>query len=211
MMRTLLLALLSLFLTFWPVADCMGGSITYNIQNYPAFQNGYKLSGTITTDGHIGVLGANDITAWAFTVSGGPKAFSLNSSQLISSASVVNLVASASALSLADPGPATQNYLELSYYNGNTLSLIIWNEGEGGAGAGQPNGYLAQSFGTNVWSTNPSDTALGGAPWLIATATVPEPGSLTLALLGSACLAVVQWARRCRRVAGVPLAIPAHS
>ena len=56
--------------------------------------------------------------------------------------------------------------------------------------------------------------SLGGSTWVIALAgaTVPEPGSLTLALLGGACLAVVQRAKRRRRVAGIPLAIPpAHS
>jgi hypothetical protein len=36
----------------------------------------------------------------------------------------------------------------------------------------------------------------GGSSWMIGTLAVPEPGSLTLGLLGIACLAVVQWTRR---------------
>ena len=36
MSRSLLLAVLSAFLNFSPTATTMGGSITYNIQNYTA-------------------------------------------------------------------------------------------------------------------------------------------------------------------------------
>jgi hypothetical protein len=56
MNRALLLALLSLFVSFSPNATTKAGSIVYEIQNYAALQNGYTLSGTITTDGTIGTL-----------------------------------------------------------------------------------------------------------------------------------------------------------
>jgi Putative transposase len=56
MNRVLLLAMLSLVLTFSPDATTWAGSIVYNIQNYASLQNGYTLSGTITTDGTIGTL-----------------------------------------------------------------------------------------------------------------------------------------------------------
>jgi hypothetical protein len=45
------------------------GAITYAIQNYPADQEGYTLSGTITTDGVIGGLAASDIVSWSWTIS----------------------------------------------------------------------------------------------------------------------------------------------
>jgi hypothetical protein len=51
MIRALLAALLALSLTCCSATNCMGGSIVYNIVNYPDLQNGYTLSGTITTDG----------------------------------------------------------------------------------------------------------------------------------------------------------------
>jgi len=46
----------------------MAGSTTYNIVNYPDLQNGWTLSGTITTDGTIGPIGSSDITSWTWTV-----------------------------------------------------------------------------------------------------------------------------------------------
>jgi hypothetical protein len=51
-----------------------GGSITYNIVNYPTLQNGYSVSGTITTDGTTGSITATDITTWdiSVTISGSP-------------------------------------------------------------------------------------------------------------------------------------------
>ena len=40
-------------------------SITYNVVNYPALQNGYTVSGTITTNGAIGTaLPSTDIMSW---------------------------------------------------------------------------------------------------------------------------------------------------
>ena len=68
MARALLLTLISLFLTFCSVTDSMGGSITYNIQAYPEYQAGSELSGTITTDGKLGVLTNSDIIAWNYTL-----------------------------------------------------------------------------------------------------------------------------------------------
>jgi len=48
----------------------------------------------------------------------------------------------------------------------------------------------------------PPGLSLGGTTWIIATAaTIPEPGTLTLALLGSACIGGVQWMGRSRQAA----------
>jgi len=70
MFRALLAALLGLSLTCCSATNCMGGSIVYQIQIYADLQNGYTLSGTITTDGTIGTLTSADVTAWSFSVSG---------------------------------------------------------------------------------------------------------------------------------------------
>ena len=45
------------------------GAITYAIENYPADQEGYTFSGTITTDGVIGGLASSDIVSWSWTIS----------------------------------------------------------------------------------------------------------------------------------------------
>lgn len=46
-----------------------GGSITYQIINYPTLQNGYTVSGSITTDGNTGILNSNDITSYYVAIS----------------------------------------------------------------------------------------------------------------------------------------------
>jgi hypothetical protein len=51
MFRALLAALLALSLTCCSATICMGGSIVYDLASYADLQNGYALSGTITTDG----------------------------------------------------------------------------------------------------------------------------------------------------------------
>ena len=48
----------------------------------------------------------------------------------------------------------------------------------------------------------------GGSPWIIATASVGEPGSLTMASLASAGLASAQWTMRSRRAPSRSLALP---
>jgi hypothetical protein len=67
-----------------------------------------------------------------------------------------------------------------------------------------------RSTNSPLWVTNTTSIPT----FIIASTTqaIPEPGSLTLALLGSACLAVVLWTRRRSRDASSPQAIPpAHS
>jgi hypothetical protein len=46
----------------------------YSFNNYPAYQNGYTISGTITTDGSTREIFTADITSWTITVysTGGP-------------------------------------------------------------------------------------------------------------------------------------------
>src|SRR5271166_5415027 len=46
----------------------LAGSMTYDIVNHPDYQDGWNLSGTITTDGIIGLLQSSDITSWTWTV-----------------------------------------------------------------------------------------------------------------------------------------------
>jgi hypothetical protein len=198
MIRALLATLLSLSLTCCSATHCMGESIVYNIQNYADLQNGFTLSGTITTDGTIGTLTSADVTAWSFSVAG-PTPYQLTSQNPGAFLVVSNLTASATELSLAHT---------------NTIGLI---EGLTLVGP-QPTAFPILSYqripgadvytsfgdqGANSWSDfapSPPGLSLGGSTWIIATAaTVPEPGTLTLALLGGAWIGAVQWMRPCRR------------
>ena len=193
MNRTLLLATLSLVLMLCYAAESRGGSIiapiTYNIQNYASLQNGYTLSGTITTDGTIGTLVASNITSFSFTISNAGGTIVDQENGTI--AKVENLTATLTMLTLSDSNPISQ--LRLPPVIEDPIEYIR-----------SPGFGVYQAFGNNqsFWEQNSEDNpgfSLGGDPWVIAVAasTVPEPGSLTLALLGGTCLAVVRWAR-CR-------------
>jgi hypothetical protein len=62
-------------------SNAWAGPITYDWVDYPPLENGYTVSGTITTDGNTGTLAASDITSWTLQISQGPTTIdSLNSS-----------------------------------------------------------------------------------------------------------------------------------
>jgi len=206
MNRTLLFATLSLVWTFTPVAT-RGASITYNIQNYPSLQNGLNFSGTVTTDGAIGLLSTSDITAWSFTISNGAQQILLQATSQTTGASTIasSLIATSTQLSLA---PWTSDPPHVLVFrvtqNGLIQSDIEWSR----SGPPSSDAYEASGNMTSFWGDfpfNPPGLQLGGSTWIVATA-VPEPGTLTLALLGIACLAVVQWTRRRCRVGSRSLA-----
>ena len=64
-MRVLLVALAAVVI--FPVISA-AGPITYTLNDYPALENGYHLSGHITTDGTTGVWTTNHITSWEFAI-----------------------------------------------------------------------------------------------------------------------------------------------
>ena len=223
MSRGLLLALLGLFLTFGPAADGVGGTITYDLQNFPALQNGYTLSGSITTDGTIGTLSNSDVVAWSFSVTG-PQAYTLTSQDPACFAYLNGVIATATSLIIPVPVP-TPGLV------GNFLTLI--SEGtdfggspglryirDGGTTGSPPEDQYSMALGSPIpfqpnyaWLTTalrPPGLNLGsvgisaqggGSSWTIGTLAVPEPSTLTLALLGIACLAVAQTTMRSRRAA----------
>jgi hypothetical protein len=112
--RALLAALLGLSLTCCAATNCMGGSIVYNIVNYADLQNGYTLSGAITTDGAIGTLTSADVTAWSFSVTG-PTSYQASSQTAgVDLPNVTNLTSTATELTLAPPTVANRtNYFGL--------------------------------------------------------------------------------------------------
>jgi len=69
-MRHLSFATATLCLLLVVPPTTRAGQIIYDIQNYPADQNGHTVSGTITTDGITGQLAQADILSWTVTIDG---------------------------------------------------------------------------------------------------------------------------------------------
>ena len=165
------------------------GTITYDIQNYPADQGGHTLSGLIITDGKIGALAASDILSWTFTVDGSAT-FSGGASSLIFGGDVE---ASPTQITLAQPPPGLQNSLQL-YKSFNGAGSLSWERLTNDQ-LKQLTGYTSVNGLSVVWSTTP--TTLGGTdPWVIAEN--PEPASLTPLGIGGVALLGYSWRRRRR-------------
>lgn len=91
------------------------GEITYSLQNYPADQEGYTLSGTITTDGVIGGLAASDIVSWSWTISYPSEQLVTFSSSDPQTGIVLDgsVIASQSAITIGLPSQPGANFLEV--------------------------------------------------------------------------------------------------
>jgi hypothetical protein len=183
-------------------------AITYNLVSYSDYQNGYTLTGTITTDGHTGVLAASDIVSSSITVSNGVNTYQ-------------NLHPSGDFWTQKFMATDTQLYLPMQI--AVIYSQHIWPGlclGGGSFGTPQlqynyfqyPDSHGVQTVFADficsvdypttlsyLWLTSPTSSLvsppqlgtqlineLGGQPWVIAVA-VPEPTTLSLlitALLG---------------------------
>jgi hypothetical protein len=105
----------------WAIADSGTPAPTvptiYKIVNNSAVQNGYTLSGTITTDGTLGTIYASNVLAWSFVVSNGANTYSANSSQSGSSVDISGIVATSDYLKL--PASTVSNPFDINL-NGPT-------------------------------------------------------------------------------------------
>src|SRR5271157_5673059 len=73
------LAIVATLLVASGSGQARGGDITYQLVNYPEYQNGWSLSGSITTNGAIGPLISADIVSMTATVTKGTSSMTLNS------------------------------------------------------------------------------------------------------------------------------------
>jgi len=183
---------------------------SYSIQNNPDLQNGWTLSGTITTDGTIGSIQSSNIMAWTWTITKGVNSFTASSTDPGADAEVMNsgITATAAGLLLLPGGPIVpSNSLGLIEIPNGLLffspqqpvssSVIVWQRNGLGsillvAGiAGQPiAGWQDPAIGS------------GSSSWLIASpAAVPEPASLYIVGFGAVCVYVMGHKRRARRTA----------
>lgn len=172
--------------------------IMYSIVNNAAVQGGYTLSGTITTDGNLGTISAQDILAWNYLVTNGVTTYSANSSQ------------SGSHIGIGGSITATSDYIELpsaTVSNPSTLNLFGPTSHVQWSGSTLENYAFTSAFESNgswPWwhdytTTTPHDVPGG---WAIAdngTTVVPEPSSLTVSGLVAFVMAVGYTRRRQKR------------
>lgn len=168
-------------------------AVTYKLVDYPQYQNGWTLSGSITTDGATGDITAGHIKAWDWTITQGNLSFSRDSTNseaefwpplaeqkcFHATSTSLSMIPGwwASLVYSTDPGAADD---DLGW---NWISL------DGGQTM-QPYYFCAvdNTYGWAAWNT----TLAGPNGWIVAT--VPEPS--TIALLFAASLGGLLWWRR---------------
>ncbi len=183
----------------------LAGSTTYHIQNYPDLQNGWTLSGTITTDGTIGTIQPVDILSWTWTITQGTNSITNTGSENSGHIEMTNEIT------------ATKTQLTLEQNQFSSIFLIgvhsPYQDSISWFGNEQSTDYQYTASIEQAQQTFPllpwNDVGLTGAALgdgLIATvsaAAVPEPASLFLVGFGAVCgsVYVMGHKRRERRTA----------
>jgi hypothetical protein len=147
--------------------------ITYQLVNDPVDQNGWTLSGSLTTDGTLGYIHDPNLKAWTFTISGFGQSDTYTNAES-PYAAAFDVYATSTAIFVEPLGLVT---LEVPAINGRP-GILAYNPPrayEGGI-AGE---YL-------VWLDN-YPTGFGQGSWEIATTGVPEPSTMVMASLAVCC------------------------
>ncbi len=162
-------------------------SITYNVVNYPALQNGFTVSGTITTNGATGTdLPTNDITSWDITITQ-------------ASTTILTFNPSNSTTFLNDTFNATTTELNVAsggsieFETPSPLTEIAWS--------GTTTNTRYESYDVNyaendVYLWNAANYDPASQP--VASTTVPEPSSAVLAVIGAVSVVACGLVRRRR-------------
>jgi hypothetical protein len=200
MLRSTVLAVFSLALLLGVVPGVIGGTITYDFVDYPNYQNGYNISGYVTTDGFIGIAsqpgGASHILSFSLTVTqGGATVETISSSTggLFQTNNDGFILTPTSILPYLS-GPNQSGGIALRSSSGFPLY--------GNAGFASTNQQITL-FYTGQFSSLWDRTIPGDSNPIATVASVPEPGCLTLALAGVAAMAWAGWRRR-RAAATLP-------
>lgn len=176
-------------------ARAVSGDIIYSIEDYPAFQNGHSLAGTIVTTDTApddGLLMSAEIVDWSFTVTGA-SGFSLSNTGSSPDEVTGNINISPTEITIGFPADGETNQFELADTLGNPFLRYLWVNDINAQGVFEQ--YEAsESNGNEAWQSFPGPSGLGGGQsWVIATAVaVPEPSPLLLL----AALAVPMIVRR---------------
>jgi hypothetical protein len=183
-----------------------GGTVTYNIMNYPKQQDGWTLSGfiTIKTNAASGTLTEDDVQSWSVTVKKGDVSVPYGRNQPGAGVDIMGTVKYTPTQILLPPGTAKAP---------NSFSLTGHALGSNNVGwfnypiAGLPDGVYSSFY------VDPMDkkrhrawldgtTTLGGkTTWVIAT--VPEPPAILSAGVGFACVVLCAKVGQRRRPRGM--------
>ncbi len=170
--------------------------IVYNLIDYPAYQNGWWLTGSITTDGHLGLINGNDVLNWSWAATNGTTQVTASQSDYWSNSLGSLETIDATASGLYTPASSDFDFQLLDWEATSSLGIgyasVFWGQNTepatawvnyqmqyNGPGPGHTNNILKS--GWNSETTYPMGTE-------IATA-VPEPTSL--ALLATAIMGLV--------------------
>jgi hypothetical protein len=179
--------------------------MVYNLVDYPASENGWTVSGQITTDGTFGSIGVNDFVSESFTISNGSVTYTV---PIGTSHDLLNFIASSSSLTVP-----IGDFTELA---GDTISgskyvTLVWENID----LNPYPGYYAVVYpasggqGTFLFENYNPTTSAGSIgsndPWVIATAAVPEPSGMIFLVTAIGTIGFASWVHR-RRGASEPAA-----
>ncbi|MGD0382182.1 MAG: PEP-CTERM sorting domain-containing protein [Thermoguttaceae bacterium] len=203
-MRRLIVALVAVLLV--PVSN-VWASMTYKLVSYPSLQNGYDISGQITTDGFSNIL------SWDFTIYQGTTVVGSGTSADSYLTQVSGLIETQDELILPTPSvPNSTDFVNLAGRPGNGTQAfqIYWQRYSSDYYGAPGDDYCAGggcSYGPG-WYTHVSEPCVMGDPWILAdggegtpdfppSPIIPEPS--TLSLLGMCALSLMAYAWRRRK------------
>jgi hypothetical protein len=190
-MRKLLCIITALFVAIGAPKILRADSITYSIDQT---LGAGSVTGTITTNGTIGILDLADLTGWNLVLYDGTNTVDMTQATSTALINGNDLTASLTVLDFNYSGGGfAPNYNDFTF-NGN----------------GSPNGQLCYTSGSNCWGPTgvgvwdvggdfyTSDYVVETGNQVIAIASAPEPGTGSLMLIGIGFL----WMMRKRIVQG---------
>jgi hypothetical protein len=194
-LRTLLAGKFAFVFALLVLASQPASAITYNIN---VSEGGNSVTGTITTNGHLGSLASTDITAWNLTINaglGGHLTLGNGNPTMIGSP----LLAGTTTLDFARSGSA-----EVIFGDGFNDWLLI-----GAVLSGTPGGEMqfvetgGGGSANHIVSLPPEDPFAGhiGSADFTPPADTPVPTALPLFATGLGALGLIGWRRKRKQAA----------
>lgn len=186
-----IVAVMAIAFAFTPGAPA--APITYDLVNVPADQNGWTVSGHLTTTGTTGTLAASYVTSWDFTLTKGATSYAATGS---APSNISNILATSDAI-IVQNLPVTGLTLTKGVTSLSWTRLTPSFE------------YYSATQSSNLWQAfSPSYSVDSAGGWIIATAPpsgVPEidpaTGSSALSLVAGVLAMIEQRRRRAMPVA----------